>query len=280
MPADWLSPVCAALDARERSLEIFFRDDDAGWDDDRLYALLDCFRDCHTPIDLAVIPEALSLSLADSLLERWRRNPILLGLHQHGYSHHNHESQGRKCEFGISRSEERQFKDLLAGKQQLECLFGSALDSIFTPPWNRCSQTTADSLIKLGFQALSRNRGAAPLDTGTLREISVAIDWCGIRIKSPQPWMALGQAIADSLHPAHSVPLGIMLHHAVMDGDDLEHLQALLQLFREHPNTRCRLMREFLRPADVVDMATRALALDSLVKPLTPLGLASDKPIH
>ncbi|MDX8127771.1 hypothetical protein U737_14175 [Methylomonas sp. LW13] len=280
MLADWLRPVRMALDDREQAIQIFFRDDDAGWDDDRLYALLDCFRDCHTPIDLAVIPDALSQSLADSLLGCWRRNPFLLGVHQHGCSHQNHENHGRKCEFGISRSEEQQFKDLLAGKHQLECLFGSALDSIFTPPWNRCSQTTADSLIKLGFQALSRNLGAAPLYTGRLREIPVAIDWCGIRIKSAQPWMALGQAIAEALYPTHPLPLGIMLHHAVMDGDDLEHLQAVLQLFREHPNTRCRLMREFLRPADVVDMATGALALDSLVKPLTPLGLASDQPIH
>ncbi|WP_415878453.1 hypothetical protein [Methylomonas sp. TEB] len=263
MLPDWLRPVRTALDAREQATEVFFRDDDAGWDDDRLYALLDCFRDCHTPIDLAVIPEALSLSLADSLLERWRRNPILLGLHQHGYSHHNHENQGRKCEFGVSRSEQQQFKDLLAGKQQLECLFGSALDSIFTPPWNRCSQATADSLIKLGFQALSRNQGATPLHTGRLREIPVAIDWCGIRIKSAQPWMALGQAIADALHPAHSLPLGIMLHHAVMDGDDLEHLQAVLQLLREHPNTRCGLMREFLDGTKALDARLRVCSLES-----------------
>ncbi|WP_445369651.1 hypothetical protein ACH5Y9_11095 [Methylomonas sp. BW4-1] len=263
MPADWLVPVRAALDARERRLEIFFRDDDAGWDDGRLFDLLDCFQACQVPIDLAVIPQAISENLAEAVLGHWRRNSFMLGLHQHGYSHHNHESQGRKCEFGISRSEERQFKDLVAGKQQLERLFGSALDSIFTPPWNRCSQATADSLIKLGFQALSRNRGAAPLHTGRLLEIPVAIDWCGIRIKSAQPWIALGQAIADSLHPPHSVPLGIMLHHAVMDGDDLEHLQALLQLFREHPNTRCRLMRELLDDAKAQDARLSACSLES-----------------
>jgi hypothetical protein len=252
-----------ALDAREQAIEIFFRDDDAGWDDDRLYALLDCFRDCNVPIDLAVIPEVLNQSLAGSLLGRWRRNPFMLGLHQHGYSHNNHEHQGRKCEFGISRSEERQFKDLLAGKQQLECLFGSALDKIFTPPWNRCSQATADSLLKLGFRALSRNRGAAPLHTGTLREIPVAIDWCGIRIKSAQPWLALGQAVADVLYPEHPEPLGIMLHHAVMDVDDLEHLPALLQLFHEHPNTHCRLMREFLDVTQAADAPTCAFPLES-----------------
>lgn len=263
MPADWLRPVRMALDAREQAIEIFFRDDDAGWDDDRLYALLECFRDCNIPIDLAVIPEVLSQSLAGSLLGRWRRNPFMLGLHQHGYSHNNHENQGRKCEFGVSRSEERQFKDLLAGKQQLECLFGSALDRIFTPPWNRCSQATADSLLKLGFQALSRNRGAAPLHTGTLREIPVAIDWCGVRIKSAQPWIVLGQAIADVLHPEHPEPLGIMLHHAVMDVDDLEHLQALLQLFREHPHTHCRLMREFLDDAKTLDARLCSFPLES-----------------
>ena len=267
MPADWLTPVRAALDAKERPIDIFFRDDDAGWDDGRLFELLDCFQACEVPIDLAVIPQATTEKLVKALLARWQTKPTMLGLHQHGYSHDNHEAQGRKCEFGESRSEERQYRDLQIGKLHLEQLLGPALGRIFTPPWTRCSQATADSLVKLGFQALSRNRGAAPLHTGTLREIPVAIDWCGIRVKSAQPWLALGQAIADVLHPEHPEPLGIMLHHAVMDADDLEHLQALLQLFREHPNAHCRLMREFLDVRQAADAPGCSFQLESQAVP-------------
>ena len=41
MTNDWLAPVRAALDTAEWSPTVFFRDDDAGWDDDRLMRLLD-----------------------------------------------------------------------------------------------------------------------------------------------------------------------------------------------------------------------------------------------
>lgn len=246
MPADWVTAVRAALDARQAPVQIFFRDDDAGWDDQRLYALLDCFRAPQIPIDLAVIPQSISQSLADTLLARWLSNPLLLGLHQHGFSHSNHELEGRKCEFGNSRSHEQQFRDLQAGKQHLEQLLGSALDKIFTPPWNRCNQITADSLTQLGFLALSRNVGAATINAGTLQEIPVAIDWCGIKTKSTQPWPAISHAITEHLQQEHPEPLGIMLHHAVMDNDDLDHLQVLLQLIFQHPQADCRLMRELL----------------------------------
>lgn len=246
MPADWVTSVQVALDARQTPLQIFFRDDDAGWDDQRLYALLDCFRAHQIPIDLAVIPQSISQNLADALLSRWLCNPLLLGLHQHGFSHSNHQLEGRKCEFGSSRNHEQQFRDLLAGKQQLEQLLGSALDKIFTPPWNRCSQVTADSLMQLGFLALSRNVGAAAINVGALQEIPVAIDWCGIKTKSAQPWPAISQAVTEYLQQEHPEPLGIMLHHAVMDNDDLDHLQTLLKLLYQHPKADCLLMREFL----------------------------------
>lgn len=249
MSADWLRPIQTALDGRQTPVHIFFRDDDAGWDDQRLFALLNCFRSSNLPIDLAVIPQSISPILAKSLLARWRRNPFLLGFHQHGYQHINHQREGRKCEFGDNRSQDQQYQDLLAGRLKLDRLLGSALDNIFTPPWNRCNQATLDSLNLLGFQALSRNHGAVPLEPGALQEIPVTIDWCGIKTKSATPWIAMAQQLAAELQGDSQVPLGIMLHHAVMDNDDLQHLQPLLQLLAEHPMAHCRLMRELLKNA-------------------------------
>src|SRR5262245_42996504 len=77
-----------SLDRSPRRLEVFFRDDDAGWGDARLLALIDRFADHGLPLDLAVIPAELSARLAAVLVER----PV--GLHQHGYSHANHELEG------------------------------------------------------------------------------------------------------------------------------------------------------------------------------------------
>ena len=37
----WLDPLRAALDDTPRPVDFFFRDDDAGWDDERLFAMLE-----------------------------------------------------------------------------------------------------------------------------------------------------------------------------------------------------------------------------------------------
>lgn len=246
MSADWLDPIRSALDLRDAPAAIFFRDDDTGWNDERLNALLDCFSRKNMPIDLAVIPQAAGPNLAESLLNRWQHDRSVLGLHQHGYAHANHESTGRKCEFGSSRRCEEQHRDILAGQQRLADLFGPALDPIFTPPWNRCTDTTSHCLVSLGFRALSRDRTASPLNRGDLTELPVHVDWCGIRRRVADPWRELAISIGDELYGHHAQPLGIMLHHTVMDPDDLERLEALLGLFSESINVHSRLMRECL----------------------------------
>ena len=39
----WLDPLRSVLDASDEQVRFFFRDDDAGWDDDALERLLDVF---------------------------------------------------------------------------------------------------------------------------------------------------------------------------------------------------------------------------------------------
>lgn len=246
MSVEDLGLIREALAIRKTPIEVFFRDDDAGWDNPRLIALLDCFNNQRIPIDLAVIPQAADQALADTLQTRWHADPALLGLHQHGYAHCNHETQGRKCEFGQNRSEERQLSDLLLGKQHLEQLFGDALDPLFTPPWNRCAEVTANLLIKLNFRALSRNHTASSFNLKALPEIPVTIDWSGVLARSSNSWAALEQAISSKLSDDGCQRLGIMLHHAVMDIKELSYLQIMLGVFSAHGMVRNRLMRDFL----------------------------------
>src|SRR5690348_11558928 len=123
----WLDPLARALDAAPSPVRFFFRDDDAGWDDGRLLALLDVFAARGVPADVAVIPEALSPDLAAEL----RARPV--GLHQHGFAHANHEAAGRKCEFGPSRPVAFQRADIAAGCARLADLLGDAVQPIFTP---------------------------------------------------------------------------------------------------------------------------------------------------
>lgn len=234
----WLDPVRVALDAVHAPIDLFFRDDDAGWDDVRLMALLDVFGAPLIPLDLAVIPQALGASLAAALLERARAQP--LAFHQHGFAHANHEPEGRKCEFGRSRTPEQQYRDIAQGRQQLMERLGAASDPVFTPPWNRCTAATTAALGALDFALLSRDHGAAPLPLGGLCELSVSLDWC----RHSADRSELGARLAAAIKQRR--PAGVMLHHAVMGEDDLHALRELLHLLRRHDRAECHLMAAFI----------------------------------
>src|SRR3954453_15945125 len=153
----WLDPLRAALDAAPEPVTVFFRDDDAGWHDDRLDTLLDVFARRGVPIDLAAIPVAMTPALAASLLTRAERTQPL-GLHQHGYAHVSHETEGRRCEFGPARPAAAQVADIADGRRRLVDLVVPALEPVFTPPWNRCTADTGAALVELGIDVLSRDR--------------------------------------------------------------------------------------------------------------------------
>jgi hypothetical protein len=236
-PAD-LRPLERALDAARAPVTFFFRDDDGGWADLRLRALLDVHEEYGMPVDLALIPDALSPWLIRHLERRASRNG-LLGLHQHGRAHVNHETTGRKCEFGGSRAAVDQYADIEAGKRRLADAFGGRVDPIFTPPWNRCTQVTVVSLDALGFRVLSRDRGAEALDPLGLVELPVSVDWCG-RADARPTLAQLGERIARAAE--ESSPVGIMFHHAVMDDETHRDVASLFALLARHRNARCARM--------------------------------------
>jgi hypothetical protein len=226
----WLDPVRAALDAAPRPVEVFFRDDDAGWSHDRLLALLDMFAARALPVDLAVIPAALDRGLAADLAGR----PV--GLHQHGLAHVNHEPDGRKHEFGPSRPYALQRRDIQAGAARLQDVLGARVDPIFTPPWNRCTADTALGLRELGFRVLSRESRAAPLGVGGLRELPVHADF--VRLAPPE----LGERLARALRAGG--PVGVMFHHAEMGAAERARADDLLALVGGHEQAVARRMAE------------------------------------
>jgi peptidoglycan/xylan/chitin deacetylase (PgdA/CDA1 family) len=242
----WLDPLRAALSLAPEPVEFFVRDDDAGWGDRELLALLDTFDGHDVPIDLAVIPSALHPALARELLSRAGSGPV--GLHQHGFSHVNHERAGRKCEFGPSRSAAEQLRDIRDGRERLRDLLGDVPDPFFTPPWNRCTSDTADALAELGFAALSRDSGASPLgDLPVIAERPVHLDWLKGRQKRRSTADELGRALAAAAHERSVV--GVMLHHAEMNEAEREGVGALLAAVAGHPNARWTRMADVIRGA-------------------------------
>jgi len=231
--SNWLNAVSDVLDRAVKPVRFFFRDDDAGWSNDKLYLLLDEFAQAGMPIDVAVIPAALDLDLADELLSRRQQGKHLIGLHQHGYSHANHELIERKCEFGSSRTKNQQKEDIVKGQKHLRGLLGNALDPIFTPPWNRCTQETLECLEEIDFRLLSRDVTAVEFGSTMLRQIPVNIDWSEMLKISPKPLPELGHAIANNFKKNKLT--GIMLHHADMDDETLKSLAELLAVLADHP---------------------------------------------
>jgi hypothetical protein len=222
-------------------LAFFFRDDDAGWADDRLFELLNCFSKFAIPIDLAVIPQAINTSKAHFFNQVFA-NKGLVGVHQHGFSHSNHQLQGRKCEFGDDRTYLQQHADIKAGQDLLLDYFGDQIDPIFTPPWNRCNQDTINALINLGFSTLSRDNTGKSLNYKELQDLPINIDWFkkrnGIRLGLAE----LGQSISQVIASGKTV--GVMLHHEIMDNKERDMLTGLLQLLSSHPIVQCEHMKD------------------------------------
>ncbi|GAB3668037.1 polysaccharide deacetylase family protein [Ramlibacter alkalitolerans] len=239
---DVLMPV---LDALPATVQVFVRDDDAGWEDDRLLALLDVTQRAGVAIDLAAIPAAIGPELAAELRTRIDAAPALVAVHQHGLVHANHEPEGRKSEFGAARTAAAQREDLELGRALLADWLGARVQPWFTPPWNRCSALTAALLAAAGFQALSRDRGAKPLQS-ELPELPVDVDWSRHWREGGPAAVAAALAQALRARAADGAALGLMLHHGVMVREERDCLAALLADAARHPRLRWRAMRELL----------------------------------
>jgi predicted deacetylase len=239
---DVLMPV---LDALPATVPVFVRDDDAGWEDGRLLALLDVTQRAGVAIDLAAIPAAIGAELAAELRSRIDGAPALVAVHQHGLAHANHEAEGRKSEFGTTRTAAAQRQDLELGRALLADWLGARVQPWFTPPWNRCSAATASLLAAAGFQALSRDRGAKPVQA-ELPELPVDVDWSRHWREGGPTAVAGALALALRARAADGAPLGLMLHHGVMAREELECLAALLAAVARHPRLRWLAMRELL----------------------------------
>jgi predicted deacetylase len=239
----WLDPLQAALDEAPGPVDLFLRDDDAGWEDERLFAMLAVVDRHALAIDLAVIPQALTPSLAESLIARRARSGARLGLHQHGLAHRNHEPGGRKCEFGPARGRDAQRRDLTEGQELLMNLLPGLVGPVFTPPWNRCTRITAELLAELGFRVLSRHVSEPALNVPGLAEVPVSVDWSYAKRDGRRlTFEELSELAAERVRLGGAV--GVNLHHAVMDEQELGLLDELCRLLATHAAARCRPLLE------------------------------------
>ena len=218
-------------------LRIFFRDDDVDEDEATLRLLLRLFLERNAPINLGVIPGRLTSACAELLAQSAGATPAMFELNQHGWRHLNHEREGRKCEFGPSRTYAEQLADITQGRARMTEAFGQNWFPVFIPPWNRCTEETYRAIDHLGFRALSAKRGGSVVTGYRFEEISITLDlyhWNdGARLKSAEEVV---DSLIAQLSRRHTI--GVALHHKVMDERAFAFLASLLDTLASHPAVR------------------------------------------
>ena len=245
------------IQAEGKEVQIFFRDDDIDEDEESLIRLLDLFLAHGVPLNLAIIPDLLSDATVKRLHTRELWIPESLGLIQHGWRHINHEREGRKCEFGISRSLADKFTDIARGKTRLEEAFGPRFYPAFTPPWNRCTQDTFGVLDELGFVVLSKDQGKEAVHGHQFQEISTTLDlyrWKGGASLTPPD--VTSSTLINQLWELDRV--GILLHHKVMDNTALTFLDQLLGELRHCPHVRFHTFKTLMHEIETIHSPTRS----------------------
>jgi len=235
--ASMLRPALKRHLEAKKTIRIFLRDDDADEDLESLRQLFDVCLASSVPLNLEIIPEALTEAGIRLLDNHKHLHPKLFELNQHGYSHQNHEKEGRKCEFGSSRNFEQQLEDISRGKALLEKTFKDKFYPVYTPPWNRCTEDTLKVLDRLGFKVFSKDKGKTKATGYGFREISTTLDlyrWKG------NPRMKAPEEIVEQLliQMKEEAPIGLLLHHKVMGEAEFRFLDHLLGTLRDFANVQ------------------------------------------
>ncbi len=223
---------------------LFFRADDIAVPGKQFTQLIESFRDINLPLCLAVVPTWLTPSRFNALQDITGKKSSQWCWHQHGWLHKNHETTGKKQEFGTARSAHKQLQDLQNGKNRLQHIMDESFSLFFTPPWNRCSMDTLNGLHALGFKAISRSRNARPDAPSNLPDLQINID-IHTR-KEPDPKQSLNALLSELEQGISSGTGGIMIHHQRMNQTAFYFLKLLLTTIRATPQIEAVSFSELL----------------------------------
>ena len=215
------------------SVEIYFRADDIAVPSIPLARLMSLFQDRCIPLALALVPAWLTAHRWEHLARWQHRTPGLWCWHQHGWRHHNHAPAGaKKAEFGPHRPPAILAGEIKKGLTRLQHILGTALDPIFTPPWNRLAPELLPALESIGIGALSRDAGQARKNPAPLAEFPVHVDLH--THKAADPWEA-GQHLLSTLRAGLAGGrCGIMIHHQRMNAAAFDFLEFFLGTLSRH----------------------------------------------
>jgi peptidoglycan/xylan/chitin deacetylase (PgdA/CDA1 family) len=217
-----------------RTASFWWRDDDAGPDDDRLAPFLEQRRCLDVPVALAVVPAWLTPPTVRRILAD--RDATVL---QHGWQHRDNTSGERK-RTELVDGMETLADDLAHGAELLRSAFGARFRKVMVPPWNRIDPGIRARLAGLGFAGLSAHgvRRAGQVDGLHVANAHIDLmDWRASAFAGEDAVLdqAVGhlalrrQGAADA-----NEPTGLMTHHRVHDRDAAAFLDRFVTVVRDH----------------------------------------------
>lgn len=236
--------IASAASRAKGPVYVFFRADDVGVPGGQLKRLLNLFASEKAPLSPAVVPAWLTGPRWQYLKAEAGAMASAWSWHQHGWRHVNYESQGKKQEFGPSRTTDAVRKEIAKGRRRLEALMGSYFYPVFTPPWNRCTLDTLKTLKAIGFHGVSRSRNSRPAALKGLPDLPVSVDLHTRKAVDPSADMA---SLLEELSAAILTNIcGIMIHHQRMNDNAFSFLKHLVCAFKETDKMRLVSLRELL----------------------------------
>lgn len=214
-----------------KTVEFWWRDDDACKPSAQLERLLALAHSAHVPLALAVIPLAF-----DAVILGDRFAPAYLM--QHGTDHQNRAGSGeKKTEFAAHEPVAQALARLRHARTVVETSAPGHQLQVLVPPWNRiASASLITELANAGYRGLSRFGPRTSGSAHGLVQVNThvdIIDWHGGRGFAGADVVlaqALGHLQAKRLCQVDAAePTGWLTHHAVHDGACWEFLHRLLQ---------------------------------------------------
>ena len=230
----------ARWQAQGRSVELWWRDDDAVEATPALERLLTLHQDCDAPLALAVVPARATPGLAERLARASGVDVL-----QHGYAHANHAAlEDKKIELGSERPAMMVLGELGTGWLALERLFDVRALPVMVPPWNRIAPHLVPALPEIGFRGLSSfGARARPQPVRGLVQINTHVDL--IQWKSGRVFVGeaaaldqLVRALSCAREQAAPEPVGILSHHLAMDEPGWDFLKSFWGRIGATPGVR------------------------------------------
>lgn len=205
---------------------LFFRDDDLGWNPKEFARLVTLFARHDQKLNAAAIPgEITDQMIQESIPYSYQAAPFLQVV-THGFQHKNHETAGKKSEYGSARTLEEVKNELETGRLLLAERFENYFPC-FVPPWNRFEDRFLGLLPECGYRMLSRDEPSRALKA-PLPEFDVALDLHTSKTEGRRSAKEIFRDLAKR-NEAGQECTGVMLHHSKMTEEDFVILDDLLK---------------------------------------------------